>query len=109
MNSQIELIMIFSSVIFGVIAAAYFYTSAGIFMDLLKRPIRLIASGMLVISIGVLVAAWISFEQTQGYDMILYGIPVAAYFYVLYIVGSILILLGARKFTHRPEKIASAV
>ena len=103
MTNQLELILIFLAVIIGVVSAAYLYVSAGIFMDLLKRPLKLISGGMLVIAIGVLLAAFISYESNLGVSVSLYGLPLQAAFYLLYIIGSILIVLGARKFTAHPK------
>jgi len=103
MANQYELILIFAAVIIGVVSAAYFYVSAGIFMDLLKRPLKLISSGMLVIAIGVLLAAFISYEANLGISITLYGLPLQTIFYLLYIVGSIMIAFGARKFTAHPR------
>ncbi len=96
-----ELILVFVAVMVGVISAAYFYTSTDIFNALLKRPLKLISTGMFIISIGVLLAATISYEASLGINLFFYGFPLSAYFYVLYIIGSIMILLGARKFTHK--------
>jgi uncharacterized protein YacL len=105
MNETYQLIFIFASVIIGVVSTAYFYLSAGIFMPLLQRPLKSIAAGMFIIAIGVLLAAFISYEAEQGIVLDFYGIPLAAYFYVLYIVGSIMIAFGARQFTHHPKKV----
>jgi hypothetical protein len=104
MYPQIELILIFVSVIIGVVSAAYFYISANVFanLNMLERPLKLISSGMFVIAIGVLLAAFISYEAEQGFDLFFYGLPLQIFFYVLYIIGSLMILLGARKFTYRP-------
>ena len=103
MTEKYELILIFVAVIVGVVSAAYFYVTAGIFMDLLKRPLKLISSGMFVIAIGVLLAAFISYESSIGFSAYLYGIPLQAAFYVLYIIGSVMIALGARRFTAHPR------
>jgi MFS family permease len=103
MTNKLELALIFVAVIIGVVSAAYFYVSAGIFMDLLKRPLKLISSGMFVIAIGVLLAAFISYESSLGLSAYFYGIPLQAAFYVLYIVGSIMIAFGARQFTAHPK------
>lgn len=100
---RLELIFIFFSVICGIISATYFYQSTEIFTNLLKKPLRIISSGMIVMSIGVLLAAFISYESKAGLRFTFYGVPFEAFFYVLYIVGSILILLGARKLVSRPK------
>ena len=108
MTPQLELILIFIAVIVGVVSAAYFYISANVFenLHLLQRPLKLISSGMFIIAIGVLLAAFISYEAQQGFDLYFYGAPLQIFFYILYIIGSVMILLGSRKFTYRPfEKV----
>jgi hypothetical protein len=104
MTSQFELILVYVAVIVGVVSAGYFYDSASIFVDLLKRPLKLISSGMMVIALGVLLAAFISFEAQYGVSYAFYGVPLPALFYILYIVGSLMILGGARQFARRPIK-----
>ncbi len=103
MNEEYQLIFIFASVIIGVVSAAYFYVSAGIFVDFLKWPIKVIAGGMFIITIGVLLAAYISYESSFGATLTLHDIPLSAFFYILYIVGSLMIAIGARGFKHRPS------
>ena len=106
MANQIQLILIFLAVITGVVSAVYFYQSAGIFMKLLRKPLRLISGGMFIITLGVLLAAFISYEAQLGYTFLSYGIlPISTYFYILYIIGSIMIALGARQFTARPSQV----
>ena len=100
-SDRFQLIMIFSSVIIGVISAAYFYLSTDIFMDLLKRPLRIIATGMIIMTIDVLLAAFITYEQSRGIAFSFYGLPLQAIFLAFYIIGSVLIGVGARRFTHR--------
>ena len=87
----------------GVVSATYFYASAGIFMNLLKKPLRLVSSGMFLIALGVLLAAFISYESGQGVNFYISGIPLSAFFYVLYIIGSIVIAIGARQFSTHPS------
>ena len=103
MTEQFQIVFIFASVIIGVISAAYFYVSAGIFMDFLKWPIKVIAAGMFVITIGVLLAAYISYESSLGVSLLVRNIPFSAIFYVVYIVGSVMIAIGARGLKHRPS------
>jgi len=103
MGDTFEIILIFTAVLIGVISATYFYLSAGIFVTALGRPLKLVSLGMMIIAIGVLLAATISFEARYGINFILYGLPLQAVFYLLYIIGSLLILVGARKFTYRPK------
>ncbi len=101
MTNQIEITLIFSAVIVGVLSAAYFYLATDIFINLLKIPLKLISAGMLIISAGVLLSAFISYESSQGIILTLSGYPLSVYFYILYIIGSLLIAFGARGFTHR--------
>lgn len=106
MIAEYELIFIFFSVIIGVIAAAYFYLSAGAFdhLHLLQRPLKWIAAGMFLIAVGVLMAAFISYEEQQGFQLYFYELPLQVLFYIIYIIGSIMILVGARKFTASPRE-----
>ncbi|MBP6858253.1 MAG: hypothetical protein KBC33_00260 [Candidatus Pacebacteria bacterium] len=103
---QYELILIFIAVIIGVVTAAYIYLSAESFprLRLFQSSLKYIALGMFIIAVGVLLAAFINYEAKQGFDLLLYGVPLQAFFYVLYIVGSISILMGARRFTARPKE-----
>ncbi|HTK33583.1 MAG TPA: hypothetical protein VL335_03540 [Candidatus Paceibacterota bacterium] len=103
MAEKLQLILIFVAVICGVVSATYFYTSAGIFMNLLRKPLRLISSGMFLIAIGVLLAAFISYESQLGLELYVGNIPLSAFFYILYIIGSIVIGLGARQFATHPS------
>lgn len=103
MSNEIQLILIFVAVICGVLSTAYFYLSAGIFMNLLRKPLQLISSGMFLIALGVLLAAFISYEAQLGVTVIFYGIPASAFFYILYIIGSITIAIGARHFAKHPN------
>lgn len=104
MNEKFQLTLIFVAAICGVVSAAYLYQSADIFVNLLRKPLRLISGGMFVITIGVLLAAFISYESQFGLAFFFYSIPISAFFYILYIIGSVLILLGARQFAYRPVK-----
>jgi hypothetical protein len=104
MANQIQIILIFAAVIIGVVSAVYFYQSAGVFIKLLRKPLRLISGGMFVITLGVLLAAFISYEAQIGYAFVSYGfLPISTYFYILYIIGSVMIAFGARQFTARPS------
>ena len=108
MNNQYELGLIFFSVLCGVLSATYLYRSADIFVTILKRPLKFISSGIMTIAAGVLLAAFLSYESQLGREFVYFGVPLQAVFFLLYIVGSILIFYGARQFTHRPkEKIAA--
>jgi hypothetical protein len=102
---QYELILIFVAVIVGVITATYIYLSAESFprLRLFQSSLKYIALGMFTIVIGVLLAAFISYEAKQGYDLLLYGIPLQVFFYLLNMIGSMFILTGVRRFTFRPK------
>jgi len=102
MSNQIQLVLIFIAVICGVLSATYFYSSAGIFLNMLRRPLRLISAGMFLIALGVLLAAFISYEYQYGYAFYSYGISISAFFYVFYIIGSIMIAFGAHQFATHP-------
>ena len=81
MNSDdTQLILIFAAVIVGVISASYFYLSTDVFMDRLKRPLKIISSGMMLMAIGVLLAAFISYEAKHGVDLYIYDIPLQVIF-----------------------------
>lgn len=98
-----QFVLVIVSVLAGVVAAVYFYLSTDIFMSLLQRPLKLIASGMIIMTLGVMLAAAVSFEGRAGVTFVYYGIPIEALFYLSYIVGSIMILMGARQFVKRPR------
>jgi len=109
MINQVELTLVFVAVLVGIISATYFYLEAGIFMKLLERPLKLIASGMFIISLGVMLSAYISYASNFGVTIEWSGVPASALFYWLYLLGSILIAFGARKFTNRPRKQAASI
>jgi membrane protein implicated in regulation of membrane protease activity len=58
----------------------------------------------MTIAAGVLLAAFLSFEGQLGVSLVYFGIPLQVVFFLLYIVGSILIFFGARQFTRRPSQ-----
>lgn len=103
MTNKLQLILIFVAVICGVLSATYFYLSAGIFMNVLRKQLRLISTGVFFIAAGVLLAAFISYEASLGVTIIFFGVPLSVFFYLFYIVGSITIALGARQFTTHPK------
>ncbi len=103
MTNQFELGLIFFSVLCGVLSATYLYRSADIFVSILKRPLKFISTGIMTIAACVLLAAFLSFEAQLGVSFVYFGIPLQVVFFLLYIVGSILIFLGARQFTRRPS------
>lgn len=98
-SEQIELVLIFGATIVGVVSAAYFYSSTDIFIRLIGRPFRFIASGVLLIMIGVLIAAFISYADRLGVLILFYELPLQVFFYILYISGSLLIVHGAKTFS----------
>lgn len=104
MPEKLQLVLTFGAVIIGVLTAAYLYQSADIFVNLLRKPLHYISLGMFIITIGVLLAAFISYEAQFGIVFVIGRVPIAALFYILYIIGSILIFIGARKFSYRPVK-----
>lgn len=99
---NLELILIFISIIIGMISLGYFYQSSSIFVSLLKRPLQLISGGMMLMMLGVLVAAFISIAEMNGVAILIVGFPIQVLFYLVYIVGSIIIFMGARQFVHKP-------
>ncbi len=105
MSAPYELTFIFVSVIIGIISAAYFYLSTDTFasLRLLQRPIKWIAAGIFLIAVGVLMAAFISYEEQQGLQLYFYDLPLQVFFYIIYIIGSLGILFGARQFSYRPR------
>lgn len=108
MTNQLELGLIFFSVLCGVLSATYLYRSADIFVTILKRPLKFISSGIMIIAAGVLLAAFLSYEGQLGHSFVYFGIPLQVVFFLLYIVGSIFIFYGARQFTHRPKQKVAA-
>jgi hypothetical protein len=104
MTNQFELGLVFFSVLCGVLSATYLYRSADIFVTILKRPLKYISSGIMTIAAGVLLAAFLSYESQLGVSFVYFGIPLQAVFFLLYIVGSILIFIGARQFSLRPKQ-----
>lgn len=102
--NQTLLILIFAAVMTGVVSAAYLYETVGGMLNLLKKPLRTIATGMFVMAVGVLLAAFISYESSLGVELAFNGMPLSAYFYVLYIIGSLFILVGSRGLGSRIPK-----
>ena len=103
MINKLELALIFVAVLTGVVSTTYFYLETGIFMKILKKSLRMVAMGMFIISIGVMLSAYINYSATIGISISWAGVPAPAYFYCLYLIGSMLILFGARKFATRPS------
>ncbi len=105
MTNKLELILVFVAVMVGVISATYFYLETGIFMKLLKKPLRLVALGMFIISLGVMLSAYITYMNSLGVAILVVGVPLTAAFYWLYLLGSILIAFGARGFASHPKQL----
>lgn len=105
-TAQIQGIMIYSSVLCGVLSAGYMYQSViDIFMPGLRKALRLIALGLVCFTFGVLLAAFIIFSPELGVSIDPHYINIlSAGFYMLYIIGSILVIMGARRFALRPAK-----
>jgi uncharacterized membrane protein len=99
----IQPILIILAVLIGGGAIVYFYFSADIFMDILKRPLKMISVGMLAIDIGIVLIAFTAYESIQGVNIDFFGVPLSACFYVLYFLGSAMVIFGSRKFTRQPS------
>lgn len=98
--------MIFSAVIVGVTSAGYLYQSVSPLLGGIRKALRLFSFGMLLITFGVLVAASIIFSPNLGFPLSPYTNALSALFYLLFIAGSVLILLGGRQFnSRRPSKV----
>lgn len=98
-----QLVLIFFAVIAGVLSATYLYDTSDIFVEVLRRPLRYISLGMFVISVGILLAAVISYFSIFGATLSFVGLPLEAYFFILYIIGSIFISIGVRQFVVKPR------
>ena len=104
LTDAIQPILIILAVLIGGGAISYFYFSADIFTDILKKPLKMISIGMLAIDLGVVLMVFIAYESSQGAtDLSFLGAPLSAYFYFLYFIGSLMVIFGSRKFTHRPS------
>ena len=104
--------MIFSAVSCGVLSADYMYrTVIEIFMPSLRKALRLVALGMLCFTFGVLLAALIVYSDQLGISSTVapYASFLSAIFYILYIIGAVLVIVGSRGFSMRPAKKAADV
>ncbi|MDQ2932916.1 MAG: hypothetical protein M3Q80_00855, partial [bacterium] len=83
---------------------AYFYLSSNVFDHLrkLQRPLKLISAGMFIIALGVLLAAFISYGEQLGFELYFAQLPLEVYFYIMYIIGSLMIFFGSRQFIYKP-------
>jgi len=103
MDSDIKLVAVISAVIIAAFSIAYLYFSADIFVNVLRKPLRLISWGMYCLDFGVLLVTIVSYEAANGHYLSLAGIQLGVFFYLFYVVGSVLIILGAREFKHSPK------
>ena len=103
MSDEVKTILVLCAVIVAAFSITYLYLSANSFVDILKRPIKMISWGLFCIDAGVLLVTVISYEALQGVDLNLFGISLSVFFYALYVIGSVLVIAGARKFKHSPK------
>lgn len=102
MGEQATMVLIIIVTSAVAVSIGYLYLSANIFVNVLKRPIRLVSLGMFLIDLGVLLVGVVSYQTYKGVDLTFLGISLGQYFYILYVAGSIFVILGARQFSHRP-------
>ncbi len=99
--------MIFVAVICGVFSAGYMYESViKIFMPGLRKALRLIALGLTCFTFGVLLASLLVYSPELGVAISVspYANLLSAVFYLIYILGSLLVFLGSRQFNARPAR-----
>ena len=99
----IQPILIILAVLIGTASIFYFYFSTDIFSSILKLPLKLISGGMLAIDIGVILVGLMAYETSKGVNMSVLGLPLSTCFYVLYFLGSFLVIFGSSKFARRPS------
>ena len=102
MINTFELVLILFSLIVGLLSALYFYQSTDIFTSILQRPLKYISTGVIMIILGIFLAVFIAFEQSIGRVVFIYTVPLEVLFFLLYIIGSVFIFIGARQFSHKP-------
>jgi len=93
--------LIVTAILVGVVSIAYFYFSADIFVDVLKRPLQMISVGMLVINLAVALVVFIAYESSKETSIYFLGMPLSTHFYIFYFLGSSMIVFGSRKFSKR--------
>ena len=103
MNNNLELVLVLFAMIVGLISSLYFYQSADIFVISLQKPLKYISTGITMIILGIFLAVFISFEYSIGNIIYVYTLPLNFIFFLLYLIGTLLIFIGARKFSHRPK------
>ncbi|MDE1975008.1 MAG: hypothetical protein KGI49_00655 [Patescibacteria group bacterium] len=104
MGDYTKIILLIIVAFIGAGAIAYFYMSADIFADVLKRPLRIVSMGMLSIDIGVLAVALVTYQSITGGSLAVYGVPLSWSFYIFYGLGSALIIAGSSKFARKPKQ-----
>jgi hypothetical protein len=102
MTEYIQPILIICAVLIGAASVSYFYFSTDVFTNILKRPLKMISGGMFAIDLGVILVAYIAYQQSQGRDVEMYGIPLSTLFYALFFLGSLMVIFGSRKFSSKP-------
>lgn len=95
--------LVLAIALMGAIAIGYLYFSADIFVNILKRPLKLISWGMLFIDAGVVCVGLLAYGSAQGMDLVWNGVPLSLSFYLLYTVGFVMIVIGAGKFASKPR------
>ena len=60
-------------------------------------------AGMLAINLGVVLVAFTIYESSNGVNVNFLGMPLSTCFYVLYFLGSVMVIFGSRKFTRQPS------
>ena len=106
MSSILQTTLTILAILIGAAAIAYFYFSTDIFTDILKRPLKIISVGMLIINLGVILVAFMAYESSQGNDINFFGLPISTCFYALYFLGSFLVIFGSRKFTRLQQPVS---
>ncbi len=104
MTEQTKLILIILVTGIVAISVGYLYLSSNIFVNALKKPIKLVSFGMFLIDIGVLLVGVVSYQTYLGFDLTLLDISLSQYFYIFYVAGSMFVIVGARQFSHRPAQ-----
>lgn len=103
-TNPFELVLILFSLIVGMLSALYFYQSTDIFTSVLQKPLKYISTGVIMIILGIFLAVFMAFEHSIGRVVFVYTVPMEVLFFLLYIMGSIFIFMGARQFSHKPQQ-----
>ncbi len=102
MPALIQQILIILTVLLGGAAISYFYFSVDIFMNILKKPLKMISAGMLIINVGVVLVIFLTFNDSN--EVGFYGLPLSSLFYLLYFAGSLMVIYGSRQFAHKSTR-----